>query len=230
MLKLTNTLGRKKEESSLLQTIWLSFTTAVPLLLESAHRNMRGMLMGDLIRRSLLYLGMMCAMSGIYRFGHLTSDADEAKIKWKKRPSASIWTRKRSPINILPSSKGYCQSEYAGADGDRPGNKLCPGDDQLIQDLLDKGYAYSTPLAIDILISEIPSYYELSGQIPENNISGSGTGDVSDPGKSNRPILPSGSLKTGAHEHALQFWPSPFSSPAVKNGRDYRVGISSVRP
>jgi cysteinyl-tRNA synthetase len=91
----------------------------------------------------------------------------------------------------------------------------------LVQILLDKGFAYSTPLAIYFDISKVKNYTRLSGQILEENRGGAGSGDVEDSEKRNPADFAIWFFRAGKHENAIQYWPSPFTSPLVENGNGF---------
>lgn len=89
----------------------------------------------------------------------------------------------------------------------------------MVNDLLDKGYAYSTPLAIYFDIKKYPNYTKLSGQKIDFNETGKGHGDVEDLNhKRNPQDFAVWFFKAGTHANALQYWESPFSSPLVEKG------------
>jgi len=91
----------------------------------------------------------------------------------------------------------------------------------MVKTLLKKGFAYATPLAIYFDVSKFPNYTALSGQNLEKNIIGEGSGDVTDPAKKHPRDFALWFFRAGAHVNALQFWPSPFKSPLVKNGEGF---------
>src|SRR5258705_155004 len=80
----------------------------------------------------------------------------------------------------------------------------------MVQTLLDKGFAYTTPKAVYFDISKAKDYTKLSGQKLELNREGAGKGDVSDPGKRHAADFALWFFRTGVHKNALQYWPSPF--------------------
>ena len=91
----------------------------------------------------------------------------------------------------------------------------------MVQDLLDKGFAYSTPLAVYFDISKAKDYTRLSGQNLEKNREGAGVGDVEDPQKKNSADFALWFFRAGKHKEAIQFWPSPFVSPLVEKGEGF---------
>jgi cysteinyl-tRNA synthetase len=91
----------------------------------------------------------------------------------------------------------------------------------MVQVLLDKGFAYSTPLAIYFDISKVKNYTKLSGQNLEENREGAGSGSTEDPQKKNSADFAIWFFRAGKHEQAIQYWSSPFTSPLVENGNGF---------
>jgi len=221
MLKLINTLGHERQEFIPIKPGFVSFYHCGPTVYWNQHiGNMRGMLMGDLIRRSLEYLGYEVRYVRNYTdFGHLTSDADEGEDKMEK-------ASKREHLDPQTVANKYIkQFELDTARLHiKPPTVTARATDYLkemvtmVSELLEKGYAYSTPQAVYFEVSKFPDYTQLSGQNLSDNITGAGTGTVLDPGKRHPADFALWFFKTGAHKNALQFWPSPFSSPEVENG------------
>ncbi len=92
---------------------------------------------------------------------------------------------------------------------------------KMVKVLLDKGYAYSTDLAIYFDVSKAKDYTRLSRQKLEEQIKDAGKAEVSDPQKKHAADFAIWFFRAGKHQHALQYWPSPFSSPLVKNGEGF---------
>ena len=55
----------------------------------------------------------------------------------------------------------------------------------------------------------------------EENRSGAGVGEVGDPEKKNSADFAIWFFRAGTHEKAIQYWPSPFTSPLVENGNGF---------
>lgn len=91
----------------------------------------------------------------------------------------------------------------------------------MVQTLLDKGFAYSTPYAIYFDVKKFPEYTKLSGQKLDHLEDGEGHGGVSDDNKRNPHDFAIWFFKAGAHANALQTWKSPFSSPLVTDGEGF---------
>lgn len=221
MLRIFNTLGRKLEEFKPIEEGKIRFYHCGPTVYWTQHiGNMRAMTSADFIRRTLAYLGYDVKYVRNYTdFGHLTSDADTGEDKMEKGAKREGLTPKEiadkyikefevdvENLNNLPPTVTARATDYL-QDMIR-----------MVQDLLEKGFAYSTPSAIFFDISMFPEYTKLSGQKLEMNKLGEGHGDVTDQNKKNPADFALWFFRTGAHKNALQYWKSPFSSTEVENG------------
>lgn len=221
MLKVMNSLGRKKEEFRSLTPGKVLMYHCGPTVYWNQHiGNMRAMLMGDLIRRSFIYLGYAVSYVRNYTdFGHLTSDADEGEDKMEKAAKReqldpqkiadkyiAQFEKDTKALNILAPTVTARATHYL--------DEMVA----MVKELLDKGFAYSTPAAIYFDVTKFPDYNKLNGQKLEFNQSGAGFGSVADPLKKHPADFAIWFFRTGEHKNALQYWPSPFSSPDVENG------------
>ena len=221
MLKVYNTLGRKKEEFKSLNEGKISFYHCGPTVYWTQHiGNMRGMTMGDLIRRTLIYLGYEVRYVSNYTdFGHLTSDADEGEDKMEKGAKRDG----TSPKEVADKYIGQFENDTKALNILEPtvrarATNYIDEMIELVQKLLDKGYAYGTPKAIYFDVGKFENYTELSGRDLEKDRKGEGHGKVSDSDKKHPADFAVWFFKTGAHKNALQYWKSPFKSPEVENG------------
>ena len=112
-------------------------------------------------------------------------------------------------LNVLPSTYATRATHYI--------NDMI----EMVQELLDKGFAYATPHAIYFDVQKFPEYTKLSGQKLDQLESGEGHGSVSDSDKHDPHDFAVWFFKAGVHTNALQTWESPFSSPLVENGRGF---------
>jgi cysteinyl-tRNA synthetase len=78
-----------------------------------------------------------------------------------------------------------------------------------------------TPLAIYFDITKAKDYTALSGQNLKENKDGAGKGDTEDKDKKNPEDFSVWFFRAGKHANALQYWPSPFTSPLVENGNGF---------
>jgi len=223
-LFLYNTLTRKKEEFKSIEEGKVRFYYCGPTVYWTQHiGNLRGAFCVDIAVRSLKYLGYDVNFVRNYTdVGHLTSDEDGGEDKMEKgakREGLSpneiaekyieVYERDTKDLNYLEPSHKTRATKYI------------PEMIELVEILLEKGFAYSTDLAIYFDVSKAKDYTKLSGQKLEENICGAGAGEISDSNKKNASDFVVWFFKAGVHKNALQYWPSPFSSPLVENGEGF---------
>jgi len=218
MLKVYNTLSRSLEEFQPLKDNKVSFYQCGPTVYWTQHiGNLRAMVLANLIRRSLGYLGYKVNFARNYTdVGHLTSDEDEGEdkiIKAARREGLSPeqiadkyiaqFERDVAALNCLPLDNKH-KPRATGCI--KPMAKM-------VQTLLDKGFAYATDLAIYFDVSKAKNYTQLSGQKMEMNRQAAGKGEISDKNKKNPADFAVWFFKAGAHKNALQTWLERFTLP-----------------
>ena len=223
-LTLHNTLSRSTEGFTPLKPGAVTMYHCGPTVYWTQHiGNLRGMTMGDLVVRSFRYFGYEVTHVRNYTdVGHLTSDSDTGEDKMEKGAKREGLDPKQiadkyiarfeqdtKALNLLepthkPRATEYIQQMIA-----------------LVQELMDKGFAYATDLAVYFDVQKFPSYTMLSGQNLKQLVSGAGSADVTDPAKRSPLDFALWFFKAGVHAKALQTWQSPFSSPLVKNGQGF---------
>jgi len=224
MLRIFNTLTRKKEIFKPLRDKKVLFYHCGPTVYWTQHiGNLRGMTCADTIVRSLEYLGYKVILTRNYTdVGHLISDADEGEDKMEKSAQREgISPKQIAEKYIKIFEKDIKELNIRQANYRPRATRMIPEIIKMIQTLLKKGFAYSTPLAIYFDISRAKNYYRLSGQKGANNLKNAGKGEVSDPNKKNAADFALWFFKAGKHKNALQTWPSPFKSPLVENGQGF---------
>ncbi len=223
-LKLYNTLTRQKEVFKPIKKNQVSFYECGPTVYWTQHiGNMRGMFCADIVVRVLKYLGYQVKYVRNYTdVGHLTSDQDEGEDKMEK----AARQEKLNPQEIAEKYIKIFEKDVADLNILEPNVK--PRATQCIEEmiamtqtLLDKGFAYTTELAVYFDISKAKNYTQLSGQKLEEKVKGAGKADVADPKKKHPADFALWFFKAGKHKNALQYWPSPFSSPLVENGEGF---------
>jgi len=212
-MKVYNTLTRSLEDFKPIVDKKVLFYHCGPTVYWIQHiGNLRAMVWADLIRRSLTYLGYDVKFVRNYTdVGHLTSDQDEGEDKMEKGAKREGLTPKEvadkyidifehdtKALNILEPDFKPRASEYI-----KPMQEM-------IQTLLDRGFAYKTDLAVVYDVSKFPSYNKLNGQNLELNKSMAGKGKVEDPEKKHFADFNLWVFKKGPHARALQTWPSPW--------------------
>ncbi|PIR93024.1 cysteine--tRNA ligase [Candidatus Falkowbacteria bacterium CG10_big_fil_rev_8_21_14_0_10_43_10] len=213
MLKIYNTLTRKKEKFKPISDEQVSFYHCGPTVYWTQHiGNMRAMVLCDLIVRSLEYLGYNVKLARNYTdVGHLTSDEDEGEDKLEKgakRDKISpqevadkyikVFEQDIKDLNVMPAEVKPRATEHI--------KEM----QEMAQTLLDKGFAYATELAIYFDVSRAKNYTRLSGQNLAKNIAEAGSGEVSDPNKKHPADFALWFFKKGKHANAMQTWESPW--------------------
>ncbi|PLX21133.1 cysteine--tRNA ligase, partial [Candidatus Parcubacteria bacterium] len=223
-ISLYNTLNRKKEEFKPLRPNELSVYYCGPTVYWTQHiGNLRGAFCTDVITRTFEYLGYKVNLVRNYTdVGHLSSDADEGEDRMEKgakrenlqpeqiaQKYIDIFENDSKELNIKQPSHKPKATEHI--------NDMI----ELVSELIEKGFAYVTDLAVYFDVSLVTEYNKLSKQVVEKNISGAGSGAVRDDMKKNPEDFALWFFKAGTHKNAIQFWPSPFKSTLVENGEGF---------
>lgn len=226
MLQIYNTLSRKKEEFEPLNPPQVSFYQCGPTVYWVQHLgNMRAMVLADLIRRSLVYLGYKVNFARNYTdVGHLTSDEDEGEdkmIKAAKRDQLS--PEQVAEKYILQFENDVADLNCLPPDSKPRATEYIQQMQEMVQTLLDKNFAYATDLAIYFDITKATDYTKLSGQKLEMNKVDAGKGEVGDTGKKNPADFSIWFFKAGAHANALQVWDYKFklSDNSIISGQGF---------
>ena len=223
-VKIYNTLGREKQIFKPLQEGKISMYQCGPTVYWTQHLgNMRAVVLADFIVRSLRYMDFEVTFVRNYTdVGHLTDDGDEGEDKMEKGAKReglspeeiankyiAVYEQDATDLNTLPPDFKPRATENID------------GIIEMTQTLFDKGYAYTTDLAVYFDISKAKDYTRLSRQNIDELIGGAGSGDVEDSQKRHPADFALWIFKTGKHKNALQFWASPFQSPLVENGEGF---------
>ncbi|PIR57710.1 MAG: cysteine--tRNA ligase [Parcubacteria group bacterium CG10_big_fil_rev_8_21_14_0_10_38_31] len=179
MLKLYNTLSRKKEVFKPLVDKKVGLYTCGPTVYDYAHiGNLRTYLFEDLLKRVLLYDGYN--VNHVMNFtdvGHLVSDADEGEDKMTKalRREGKPFTLEAmrevgdfyadrfkediNKLNIMPPNT-YCSA-----------SRHIQEQIDLIKKLEEKGYVYTTSDGVYFDISKLEDYGKLAGLLKDEDSS-----------------------------------------------------------
>lgn len=227
-MKLYNTLTKQKETFTPLSDKHVGMYQCGPTVYWTQHiGNMRAVVMADLIERSLMYCGYTVSLVRNYTdVGHLTGDNEGDADTGIDRMAKAAQREKTDPLTIANKYIHQYQQDVAAlgtlaATVAPRATDHIPEMIAMVQILIDKGFAYTTPLAIYFDVSNKSDYTKLSGQDLEKNLVDAGHGDVSDSEKRNPADFALWFFKAGAHTQALQTWNSPFESPLVKNGEGF---------
>ncbi|KKT46519.1 MAG: Cysteine-tRNA ligase [Candidatus Gottesmanbacteria bacterium GW2011_GWA2_44_17] len=224
MLQLYNTLTRKKDEFVPIEKGKVRFYHCGPTVYWTQHiGNLRGMMMGDLLVRTLRYLGYEVIHVRNYTdVGHMTSDADTGEDKMEK----GVKREKLSPKEVADKYILQFEQDTKALNLLEPTNKpratqYVPQMIEMVGELLKKGYAYTTDLAVYFDVSKFSSYTELNKQDIKKMKEGAGKAEVTDPKKKSPLDFALWFFKAGTHKDALQTWSSPFFSSLITNGEGF---------
>jgi cysteinyl-tRNA synthetase len=166
MLQLYNTLTNKKEKFKPLHPGEVKMYNCGPTVYSRAHiGNFASYLMADLIRRYLEYLGYRVhQIKNITDVGHLVADADDGEDKMQKaareekkdpyeiaRYYETIYLKDSQKLNILDAEQNPRATEHI--------SEMI----EMIEGLMQKGFAYETEDGVYFDIAKFPKYGKLSG-------------------------------------------------------------------
>ncbi|GAB4286706.1 MAG: cysteine--tRNA ligase [Candidatus Dojkabacteria bacterium] len=217
MLKIYNTLGRELQDFRPIHKNNVKFYQCGPTVYSRQHiGNLYSALKGDLIRRALEYLGYEVTFArNITDVGHLTGDnegnADDGEDKMAKgskkeglSPSdiaqkyTKLYHEDIQKLNVRPPDFEPIATKYV--------DQMA----EMVQVLINKGFAYSTSKAIYFNVDKFPEYNKLNLQKLDKNKLGAGHGDVYDSEKKNPYDFSLWFYRVGKHNNALQFWIKHF--------------------
>ncbi|MEN9852312.1 MAG: cysteinyl-tRNA synthetase, cysteinyl-tRNA synthetase [Candidatus Parcubacteria bacterium] len=224
-LTIYNTISKKKETFTSLLPNKVKIYHCGPTVYWVQHiGNMRAVYFADIVRRTLNYIGYeVILVRNFTDVGHLTGDnigdADTGVDRMQKAAEREqstpeqiaqkyidIYNTDIRLLNTLPPTFTPHATEHIA-------DMI-----QMVETLLDKGFAYVTPEAIYFDTSRVKDYTKLSHQKIDSQRNGSGHGDITNTSKKNATDFSLWFFATGAHTNALQIWKSPFVSPLVKDG------------
>src|SRR4030042_2920350 len=224
MLKLYNTLNSKREEIKPLKDKKVNMYYCGPTVYWTQHiGNLRVMFCADLVVRVLKYLGYKVKFVRNYTdVGHLTSDEDLGEDKMEKGAKREGLKPQQIADKYIKIYEQDTAKLNLGEPNVKPrATKYIKEMIKIVQVLLDKGFAYTTDLAVYFDVTKAQNYNQLSGQNLDEQIKGAGTGEVEDPQKKHPADFALWFFKAGRHQNALQTWTSPFKSPLVEKGQGF---------
>ncbi len=227
-MKLYNTLSKQKETFTPLSAKKVGMYHCGPTVYWTQHiGNMRAVVMADLIKRSLEYLDYDVTLVRNYTdVGHLTGDNEGDADTGEDRMSKAAQRENVDPMVIAKKYIDIYEQDRTALNTLSPEYSPCATNHiqemiEMVQTLINKGFAYNTDLAIYFDVTKKEDYTKLSGQKIEEQIKDAGHGSVSDPQKKNTQDFALWFFKAGSHTHALQTWKSPFQSSLVENGEGF---------
>ena len=165
MIKLYNTLTRKKENFVPINKNIVNIYTCGPTVYNYAHiGNMRAYIFMDNLRKILKYNGYnLNHVMNITDVGHMTSDADEGEDKMLK----AARRENKDVYEIANKYTEYFLRDIERLNIERPEHIVKATDhikemEEYVKDILKNGYAYETKNGIYFDTSKLKSYGELS--------------------------------------------------------------------
>ena len=165
-LRFFNTLSRKKEIFEPIKPNFVGMYTCGPTVYKPATiGNLRAYVFMDELRRVLEYVGYKVkSVMNITDVGHLVSDGDDGEDKMQKSANETG----KTPLEIAAEITAQFMSDIDALNIKRP--TICPKATDNIQEminvvqaLVDKGYAYETEDGIYFSVEKFPNYGKLSG-------------------------------------------------------------------
>lgn len=175
MLKVYNTLSRKKEEFKPLVGNTVRMYSCGPTVYNYAHiGNLRTYIFMDILRRTLRYDGYKIkGVMNITDVGHLLSDRDDGEDKM----ATAAKREQKSPYEIADYYAGVFYTDIDKLNISRP-EIIAKATDHIndmieyVKALVDKGYGYETSDGIYFDISKFKEYGKLSRLNLDEQIAG----------------------------------------------------------
>lgn len=223
-MKLYNTLSRNIETFVPQQTSAVTLYTCGPTVYDYYHiGNLRNAVFNDTLRRTLQAQNLSVRhVMNITDVGHLVSDADEGQDKLEtgaQREGKSVWDvaehyteafkHDMRAMNVLEPN-GYDSTthhdHYARA------TEFIAQQIDMVNLLLEKGYAYQTDQAIYFEVGKLPDYGQLTGQKLTDKEVGARKEVVTDPAKRSPHDFAIWFFAIGHFaDHTMQ-WDSPWGA------------------
>lgn len=213
MLKIYNTLSRKKEDFEPFRDKEVGMYSCGPTVYDYPHiGNLRTYIMVDIVKRYLLYQGYKVKhVMNITDVGHLTSDADEGEDKLEKgakREGKTVWEIAEFYTTIF---KGNLKDlNIIAPDIWAKATDHIEDQVELIKRLKEKGYVYETSEALYFDVSKFSDYTKLSGQPLEEKITGARSEIRVDPQKRHPHDFALWFKRVGKFANHTMHWSSPW--------------------
>ena len=211
-MKIYNTLTRTKEEFVPHEPGKVNMYTCGPTVYHFAHiGNLRSYIMEDVLEKLLRYSGYdVKRVMNITDVGHLSSDADTGEDKMVKGA-------KRENKTVLEIAQFYTDAFFSDCaklniktpDVVEPATNCIDGFIEMIQVLLEKGYAYQAGENIYFDTSKLTEYYVFSNQSEEDLMVGVRDDVTEDTNKKNKNDFVLWFTKSKFEDQALK-WDSPW--------------------
>ena len=209
---LYNSLSHKKELFQPNSPDVVKMYTCGPTVYHFAHiGNLRTYIMEDVLEKSLRYLGYnVKRVMNITDVGHLASDADTGEDKMLKGA-------KRENKSVMEIAQYYTDAFFADCDKlnikkpdvIQPATGCIPEFIQMVQGLLDKGFAYEAGGNVYFDTSKLEKYYVFNDHDEEDLAIGVREGVEEDTNKRNKNDFVLWFTKSKFEDQALK-WDSPW--------------------
>jgi cysteinyl-tRNA synthetase len=213
MLKLYNTLSRKKEDFIPVKENEAKIYSCGPTVYSFQHiGNMRAAIFQDNVRRTLKFLGYkVTSVQNITDVGHLVSDEDEGEDKMLK---AAVKENK-NPFQIAEFYTNTYTTDLKLLNVEFPtfmpkATEEIPEQIEMIQDLLDKGFAYIISDGVYFDVSKFEDYGQLSGQFLEDKQQGASERVEENTEKHNPQDFALWKFTSGKNENHIMKWDAKF--------------------
>ena len=211
-MELYNSLTRKKEEFVSLEPGKVKMYTCGPTVYHYAHiGNLRSYIMEDVLEKYLRYLGYdVTRVMNITDVGHLSSDADTGEDKMLKGA-------KREHKTVMEIARFYTDAFFEDCrklnikrpDVVEPATNCIPDFIEMIEGLLEKGFAYEAGGNVYFDTSKLKEYYVFNKQDQEDLAVGVRDGVEEDTNKRNKTDFVLWFTKSKFEDQELK-WDSPW--------------------
>ncbi len=211
-MRIYNSLTREREEFIPRVPGKVSMYTCGPTVYHFAHiGNLRSYIMEDILEKYLRYAGYdVTRVMNITDVGHLTSDADEGEDKMLKGA-------RREHKTVMEIAKFYTEAFFRDCeklnikrpDVVAPATGCIPEFIDMIQTLLDKGYAYEAGGNVYFDTSKLEKYYVFNDFNEEDLAVGVRDSVEADRNKRNKTDFVLWFTKSKFEDQELK-WDSPF--------------------
>lgn len=211
-MKLYNTLTHTKDEFLTYEPGKVRMYTCGPTVYHFAHiGNLRSYIMEDVLEKYLRYIGYdVKRVMNITDVGHLSSDADTGEDKMLKGA-------KREKKTVMEIAKFYTDAFFADCeklnikrpDVVEPATGCIPEFIEMVQGLLDKGYAYISDGNVYFDTSKLEEYYVFNKHDAEDLAVGVRDGVEEDKAKKNKTDFVLWFTKSKFEDQELK-WDSPW--------------------
>lgn len=221
-MRLYNTMTRAIEDFKPINQGEVKFYSCGPTVYSFYHiGNLRNAVFNDVLRRALEASDHKVKhVMNITDVGHLVSDDDEGEDKLEKgakRDGKSVWDvaqqyteafkKDMEALNVLPPN-GYQSPKYK--DSYARATEFIDQQIEMVQSLIDKGYAYQTEQAVYFDVAKLDDYGTLTGQKLSDKEIAARREVVTDKNKRSPQDFGLWFFSSGRFASHYMRWPSPW--------------------